>query len=78
MFAANSSQREAVKEAWRKLKKVNNEYQEEQKKFSAFENEESFLRYALDELTKADPKDGEEQELDVKRRMMQSSEKNKG
>ena len=75
MFAANSSQREAVKEAWRKLKKVNNEYQEEQKKFSAFEAEESFLRYALDELTKADPKDGEEQELDVKRRMMQSSEK---
>ena len=75
MFAANSSKREAVKEAWRKLKKVNNEYQEEQKKFSAFETEESFLRYALDELTKADPKDGEEQELDVKRRMMQSSEK---
>ena len=75
MFAANSSQREAVKEAWRKLKKVNNEYQEEQKKFSAFETEESFLRYALDELTKADPKDGEEQELDAKRRMMQSSEK---
>ena len=75
MFAANSSQREAVKEAWRKLKKVNNEYQEEQKKFSAFEAEESFLRYALDELTKADPKEGEEQELDVKRRMMQSSEK---
>ena len=75
MFAANSSQREAVKEAWRKLKKVNNEYQEEQKKFSAFEAEESFLRYVLDELTKADPKDGEEQELDVKRRMMQSSEK---
>ena len=75
MFAANSSQREAVKEAWRKLKKVNNEYQEEQKKFSAFETEESFLRYALDELTKADPKEGEEQELDVKRRMMQSSEK---
>ena len=75
MFAANSSKREAVKEAWRKLKKVNNEYQEEQKKFSAFEAEESFLRYAFDELTKADPKDGEEQELDVKRRMMQSSEK---
>ena len=75
MFAANSSQREAVKEAWRKLKKVINEYQEEQKKFSAFEAEESFLRYVLDELTKADPKDGEEQELDVKRRMMQSSEK---
>ena len=75
MFAANSSQREAVKEAWRKLKKVNNEYQEEQRKFSTFEAEESFLRYALDELTKADPKDGEEQELDVKRRMMQSSEK---
>ena len=75
MFAANSSQREAVKEAWRKLKKVNNEYQEEQKKLSAFETEESFLRYALDELTKADPKDGEEQELDAKRRMMQSSEK---
>ena len=43
MFAANSSQREAVKEAWRKLKKVNNEYQEEQKKFSAFETEESCL-----------------------------------
>lgn len=75
MFAANTSQREAVKEAWRKLKKVNNEYQEEQKKFSVFETEESFLRYALDELTKADPKDGEEQELDAKRRMMQSSEK---
>ena len=75
MFAANSFQREAVKEAWRKLKKVNNEYQEEQKKLSAFETEESFLRYALDELTKADPKDGEEQELDAKRRMMQSSEK---
>ena len=75
MFAVNSSQREAAKEAWRKLKKVNKEYEDEQTKFSALETEESFLRYALDELTKVDPKEGEEQELDAKRRMMQSSEK---
>ena len=75
MFAVNSSQREAAKEAWRKLKKVNKEYEDEQTKFSALETEESFLRYALDELTKVDPKEGEEQELDAKRRMIQSSEK---
>ena len=75
MFAANYSQRESVKEAWKKLKKAEKELQDEQKKFSAFETEESFLRYALDELSRVDPKEGEEQHLDAKRRMMQSSEK---
>ena len=75
MFAANNSQRELVKEAWKKLKKAEKELQDEQKKFSAFEAEESFLRYSLDELNRVDPKEGEEQELDAKRRMMQSAEK---
>ena len=75
MFAANNSQRELVKEAWKKLKKAEKELQDEQKKFSAFEAEESFLRYSLDELIRVDPKEGEEQELDAKRRMMQSAEK---
>ena len=75
MFAANNSQRELVKEAWKKLKKAEKELQDEQKKYSAFEAEESFLRYSLDELIRVDPKDGEEQELDAKRRMMQSAEK---
>ena len=75
MFAANNSQRELVKEAWKKLKKAEKEWQDEQKKFSAFEAEESFLRYSLDELIRVNPKEGEEQELDAKRRMMQSAEK---
>ena len=75
MFAANNSQRELVKEAWKKLKKAEKELQDEQKKFSAFEAEESFLRYSLDELIRVDPKEGEEEELDAKRRMMQSAEK---
>ena len=75
MFAANNSQRELVKDAWKKLKKAEKELQDEQKKFSAFEAEESFLRYSLDELIRVDPKEGEEQELDAKRRMMQSAEK---
>ena len=75
MFAANNSQRELVKEAWKKLKKAEKELQDEQKKFSAFEAEESFLRYSLDELIRVNPKEGEEQELDAKRRMMQSAEK---
>ena len=75
MFAANTSQRELVKEAWKKLKKAEKELQDEQKKFSAFEAEESFLRYSLDELIRVNPKEGEEQELDAKRRMMQSAEK---
>ena len=75
MFAANNSQRELVKEAWKKLKKAEKELHDEQKKFSAFEAEESFLRYSLDELIRVNPKEGEEQELDAKRRMMQSAEK---
>ena len=75
MFAANNSQRELVKEAWKKLKKAEKELQDEQEKFSAFEAEESFLRYSLDELIRVDPKEGEEQELDAKRRMMQSAGK---
>ena len=75
MFAANTSQRELVEEAWKKLKKAEKELQDEQKKFSAFEAEESFLRYSLDELIRVNPKEGEEQELDAKRRMMQSAEK---
>ena len=75
MFAANNSQRELVKEAWKRLKKAEKELQDEQKKFSVFEAEESFLRYSLDELIRVDPKEGEEQELDAKRRMMQSAEK---
>jgi len=75
MFAANNYQRELVKEAWKKLKKAEKELQDEQEKFTAFEAEESFLQYSLDELIRLDPKEGEEQELDAKRRMMQSSEK---
>ena len=75
MFAANNSQRELVKEAWKKLKKAEKELHDEQKKFSAFEAEESFLRYSLDELIRVNPKEGEEQELDAKRRMMRSAEK---
>ena len=75
MFAANNSQRELVKEAWKKLKKAEKELQDEQKKYSAFEAEESFLRYSLDEMIRVDPQEGEEQELDAKRRMMQSAEK---
>ena len=75
MFAANNSQRELVKEAWKKLKKAEKELQDEQKKFSGFEAEESFLRYSLEELIRVDPKEGEEQELDAKRRMMRSAEK---
>ena len=59
MFAANNSQRELVKEAWKKLKKAEKELQDEQKKFSAFEAEESFLRYSLDELIRVNPKEGE-------------------
>ena len=75
MFAANNSQRELVKEAWKKLKKAEKELLDEQKKFSAFEAEESFLRYSLDEMIRVNPKEGEEQELDAKRRMMQSAER---
>ena len=75
MFAANNSQRELVKEAWKKLKKAEKELQDEQKKFSAFEAEESWLRYSSDERVRVQPKEGEEQELDAKRRMMQSAEK---
>ena len=75
MFAGNSTQRERVKEAWKKLKKAKKEYQDEQKKLSDFDAEESFIQHSLNELKRLDPKVGEEQELDTKRRMMQSAEK---
>ncbi|HDZ79936.1 MAG TPA: DNA repair protein RecN [Roseobacter sp.] len=74
-FADNSSLRDTVRQAWGALNIARKAALKAAKDRDAIAAEEEFLRHAVAELDKLNPEPGEEAQLDVRRRMMQGSEK---
>jgi len=74
-FAANAALRDSVRKAWSALAAARKAAKIAAAERDAIAAEEEFLRHAVGELDKLNPQAGEEAELDVRRRTMQSAEK---
>ena len=65
----------AVRRAWSGLAAARRALREAEAQRDAARAEEDFLRHAVDELERLDPKPREEEELDTRRRVMQGAER---
>ena len=74
-FAGNAAALAKVRKAWGALTAARRAAAEAADARAAIAAEEEFLRHAVAELDKLDPQEGEEAELDTKRRLMQGAEK---
>lgn len=74
-FAANVALRDKVRKAWSALAAARKAAKLAAAERDAIAAEEEFLRHAVGELDKLNPEAGEEAQLDVRRRTMQSAEK---
>ena len=74
-FAANAALRDSLRKAWSALAAARKAAKVAAAERDAIAAEEEFLRHAVGELDKLNPQAGEEAELDVRRRTMQSAEK---
>ncbi|MBB3993654.1 DNA repair protein RecN (Recombination protein N) [Sulfitobacter undariae] len=74
-FGAMDGARAKVRAAWSEMARTRKAQATALKAQEEIRAEEEFLRYAVAELDKLNPEEGEEAELDGKRRMMQSAEK---
>jgi len=75
VFADVGPQLEATRDTWRALGRAEKALAEAERQLEEVRAEEEFLRHAVAELDKLDPKPGEEAELDAARRLMQGAEK---
>ncbi|WP_299416686.1 DNA repair protein RecN [uncultured Sulfitobacter sp.] len=74
-FGVLDKQRAAVRTAWSDMARTRKALAAAEKIQNEIRAEEEFLRYAVAELDKLNPEEGEEAALDVKRRTMQGAEK---
>ena len=74
-FAGLDTARAKVRGAWTDMARTRKAQAAAAKIQEEIRAEEEFLRYAVSELDKLNPEEGEEAALDVKRRTMQSAEK---
>jgi DNA repair protein RecN (Recombination protein N) len=74
-FGGLDAARAAVRAAWSEMARSRKAEAAAAKAQAEIRAEEEFLRYAVAELDKLAPEEGEEAALDIKRRMMQSAEK---
>ena len=74
-FGETDKARAAVRAAWSEMARTRKAQAAAAKAQDEIRAEEEFLRYAVAELDKLNPEEGEEAALDTKRRMMQSAEK---
>lgn len=74
-YGALDGARAKVRKAWSEMARLRKLQDAAAKAQEALREEEEFLRYAVAELDKMAPEEGEEAALDTKRRMMQSAEK---
>ncbi len=65
----------AVRRAWSGLAAARKALRQAEVQRDAARAEEDFLRHAVDELERLDPKPREEEELDIRRRVMQGAER---
>ena len=77
-FGALDGGRAKVRSAWTEMARTRKIEAAAAKAQEEIRAEEEFLRYAVAELDKLAPEEGEEATLDTKRRMMQSAEKIRG
>lgn len=75
LYAAAAGTQAEVRGAWRAVAKARKALDAAQAALDAVRAEEEFLRHAVAELDKLAPVEGEEAELDKRRRAMQSAEK---
>jgi DNA repair protein RecN (Recombination protein N) len=74
-FGGLEGARDTVRAAWSDMARARKALTAAQTAQNEIRAEEEFLRYAVAELDKLSPAEGEEAELDAKRRTMQSAEK---
>ena len=74
-FGALDDARAAVRAAWGEMARSRKALATATKAQEEIRAEEEFLRYAVAELDKLNPEEGEEAELDTRRRVMQAAEK---
>jgi len=74
-FAGLDAARAKVRSAWSEMARIRKAQAAAAKAQEEIRAEEEFLRYAVSELDKLRPEEGEEAALDTKRRMMQAAEK---
>lgn len=74
-FGSHLELNEKTRQAWCAVTVAQNDLTEETEMLEALREEEEYLRHAVAELTSLDPQPGEETELDVRRRLMQSAGK---
>ncbi|WP_386168050.1 DNA repair protein RecN [Sulfitobacter pontiacus] len=74
-FAGTAPLREKVRQAWSALAAARKAAKQAAAEREAIAAEEEYLRHAVAELDKLDPQAGEEEQLDARRRLMQSAEK---
>ena len=74
-FGALDDARAAVRAAWGEMARSRKALAVATKAQEEIRAEEEFLRYAVAELDKLNPEEGEEAELDTRRRVMQAAEK---
>ena len=66
---------ESTRQAWRAVIAAQNDLKKETEMIEALHQEEEYLRHSAEELSLLGPMPGEEEKLDVQRRLMQSAEK---
>ncbi|WP_323803480.1 DNA repair protein RecN [Sulfitobacter litoralis] len=74
-FAGTAPLRDKVRQAWSALAAARKAAKQAAADREAIAAEEEYLRHAVAELDKLDPQAGEEEQLDARRRLMQSAEK---
>ncbi|MDA7427518.1 DNA repair protein RecN [Primorskyibacter aestuariivivens] len=74
-FAGIDVELAATRAAWRNLSAARKALAEAETALAAMQDEEEFLRHAVGELDELDPQPGEEEALDVQRRLMQQAER---
>jgi DNA repair protein RecN (Recombination protein N) len=74
-FADNGALRDRTRAAWSALSAARKAAARAEADRAAIAAEEEYLRHAAAELDKLDPQEGEEAELDTRRRLMQGAEK---
>jgi DNA repair protein RecN (Recombination protein N) len=74
-FANTESAKVKTRKAWSQMGKARKALKVAQEAMDAIRAEEEFLRHAVAELTALSPEPGEDEQLDVRRRLMQGAEK---
>ncbi len=72
-FAGHHELLSACGTAWRTMRETTKKQKALKEQYSAMQEEEDFLRHSVNELERLDPSEGEEAELDSRRRLMQAA-----